>query len=292
MQVLSLWTNWRHPAYWRVALMAAALYLLGAVSLSHAQTLGNARWQFTPQQDRNRLSTYYDNLALPYYYTTDPDQTYFAPQNPNGGNISRTNVHFQISLKYGLAAQLFHDNDGIYLSYSQVSNWQAYDESAYFRDSQYQPELFYVQVRPQQQGWHWQQFQTGFMHQSNGKGGTDERSWNRLYIEGQWGNKQWAVNVRPWARIRFSGTNYNPNITDYMGYGDVKLRWQGHKQRLALTLRNQIESGFSKGYQALSYEFPLYGTLHGYLLLQSGYGLTVSTYNAYDNAIGIGIVLR
>ncbi|MCL1036864.1 phospholipase A [Shewanella submarina] len=248
---------------------------------------------FMPARDQFELSAYQGNYFLPWYYTSDPNQTYYAPQNPNGGDISKTNFQFQVSLKYGLASNLLTDNDGIYFSYTQVANWQAYDSSAYFRDTQYQPELFWVFLNDvDQNNWHWRHSRVGFMHQSNGKGGEYERSWNRFYLDFQFGKDQLAVNLRPWIRTDVHASrDYNPDIEDYLGYGDIQLQWKPGRHTIKLTLRNQMESSFSKGYEELSWQFPIYKKLHGYVKLQSGYGLTISDYNSYDNAIGIGVAL-
>lgn len=237
------------------------------------------------------LSLYQNNYLLPVYYSDKPFQSYFIPQNPNGGKINQTSLQFQFSLKYGLAENLFSDHDDIFIAYTQRANWQAYDPSAYFSDTQYQPEIFYTLYHNwQKHGFSLNSSSLGFEHQSNGKGGIYERSWNRVYLKfiGQYQN--FSYELKPWVRIHFpDSTDYNSDINHYMGYGHIKLNWHIGQQLLSLTLRNQIESGFARGYQELSWKFTIYKKLQGYLLMQSGYGLTVSTYNHYDNAVGIGI---
>lgn len=269
------------------------LFCLGLISMNCSASDGEFSYDYSPEQDQFNLSAYEDNYFLPWYYTADPNQAYYAPQNPNGGDVSKTNFQFQVSLKYGLVANLFTDRDGLYFSYSQIANWQAYDSSAYFRDTQYQPELFWVFLHGDDSSrWQWRHTSIGFMHQSNGKGGLYERSWNRFYADFQFAGDNLAVNVRPWIRTDVHGSrDYNPDIEDYMGYGDIQLTWKPGRHTLKLTLRNLMESGFSEGYEELTWQFPIYKKLHGYLKLQSGYGLTVSDYNDYDNAIGVGIAL-
>ncbi|GIU26411.1 phospholipase A [Shewanella sp. MBTL60-007] len=244
----------------------------------------------TPKEDLYNLRVFDNNFILPVYQTQSANQAYYAPQNPNKGEISETNVQFQISLKYGIANNLFTDNDGFYIAYSQISNWQAYDKSAYFRDSQYQPQVFwYWQHSDSEQVW--QGTSIGFEHQSNGKGGEYERSWNRVYLEFSLAFSDLELTIKPWVRADFSDIDYNPDIEDYMGYGSVKGDWYVGDHQISLTLRNIVESGFSKGYEELSWRFPIYKGLKGYLKLQSGYGLTISDYNHFDNAVGIGIAL-
>lgn len=244
----------------------------------------------TPADDLYKLTVFDNNFILPIYQTQSANQAYYAPQNPNKGEISETNVQFQFSLKYGIARNLLTENDGFYIAYSQISNWQAYDDSAYFRDSQYQPQVFWFWQHGDA-GDTWKSTSLGFEHQSNGKGGIYERSWNRVYLEFSLAYKDIEISIKPWLRADFSSTDYNPDIEDYMGYGTVKSDWYFGEHQVSLTLRNLVESGFSKGYEELSWRFPIYKGLRGYLKLQSGYGMTISDYNHFDNAVGIGIAL-
>ncbi|MGS0683218.1 phospholipase A [Shewanella sp. 125m-7] len=274
-------------------ILLAALVAAGSLQAKERVTISNEITGVAglkPQQDLYKLTTFDNNFVLPVYQTQAANQAYYAPQNPNDENISETNVQFQFSLKYGIANNLFTDNDGLYIAYSQVSNWQAYDKSAYFRDSQYQPQVFWFWQHSDETDT-WQSTSVGFEHQSNGKGGVYERSWNRVYLEFSLAFSDLEVSIKPWLRTDFSNTDYNPDIEDYMGYGSVKADWYMGEHQVSLTLRNLIESGFSNGYEELSWRFPLYKGIKGYLKLQSGYGMTISDYNHFDNAIGIGIAL-
>ena len=240
-----------------------------------------------PQDDLYQLKIFDNNYVLPLYQTQSPNQAYYRPQNPNKDDISKTNLQFQFSLKYGLANNLFTDNDGLYVAYSQVANWQAYDDSAYFRDVQYQPQIFWVWQHGEGNQV-WQNTSVGFEHQSNGKGGIYERSWNRAYVEFLFSFDDLKISVKPWLRLDFSSKDYNPDIEDYLGNGVVRADWYLGKHQFSLTLRNLAESGFSRGYEELSWRFPLYKGLRGYFKLQSGFGMTISDYNHFDNAVGIG----
>ncbi|MEF1219294.1 phospholipase A, partial [Photobacterium damselae] len=53
--------------------------------------------------------------------------------------------------------------------------------------------------------------------------------------------------------------------------------------------RNALESGFSRSYEKLTWNFPIYKRLRGYMLVESGYGLSISDYDHYDNGVGMGI---
>ena len=247
----------------------------------------------SPADEQFILTPYRDSFVLPVYYTQKPDQAYYAPLNPNNEDINKVNLQFQYSFKFGLLTNVFTDNDDLFISYTQLSDWQAYDKSAYFKDTQYQPELFWRFTHQQPLlGWHWQQSRIGFIHQSNGKGGLAERSWNRVFADVTFSKAALNIQVRPWLRIDGGAKHdYNPDIEDFLGYGDIKLNWQADSHTITLTLRNQFASNFSQGYEELTWKFPLYKKLHGYVKLESGYGMTISSYDNYDNAFGIGIAL-
>ena len=239
------------------------------------------------------LTPFLNNYVLPYYFTDKPNQAYYEPQNPNNSPVSDVNIQFQLSFKYGLAKNLFSDNDRLSFAYTQRSDWQAYDSSAYFRDSEYQPEVFLTFFRntPLSDGWVYRSATFGLEHQSNGKGGKYERSWNRAYADFVLTHGMWTVSIKPWLRTVIPGsTDYNPKIMRYMGYGRVAINYQFGQNIIGLELRNVLESGFSRGYEQLTWNFPIHKRLHGYLKVQSGYGFTVSDFDHYDNAIGVGFV--
>jgi phospholipase A1 len=71
----------------------------------------------------------------------------------------------------------------LYFAYTNRSFWQLYNEnSAPFRETNHEPEIFLLMPTD------WELFgfknsfiNLGFVHQSNGRGGTLSRSWNRIY---------------------------------------------------------------------------------------------------------------
>ena len=69
---------------------------------------------------------------------------------------------------------------------------------------------------------------TGIIHQSNGKGGELERSWNRSYINLEYKQSNYYINIKPWVLIfkNDSSDLHNPDISDYLGYGDITLGYR------------------------------------------------------------------
>ncbi|NLS11952.1 phospholipase A [Vibrio sp. SM6] len=254
------------------------------VTLSSVVTLGSAyaaQWSQPKSTDEKdaRFSAFKDNYFLPVYHETRVNQARFRPLNPNDDAVKDTFIQFRFSVKYRIARIERHN---LFLAYSQTSNWEAYASSAYFRDNDYNPELYYLL---EQQDY---SVALGFEHESNGAGGDEEVSWNRLYaglnIPFDWGYLQ----VTPWVRVH-TGTDYNPDIKHYLGYGETELAWNiSDHQTLKAMMRNGIESGFSRGYYRLAWTFPVYQGIKGYAKAEAGYGTTISNYNFRHNAFGLG----
>ncbi|WP_325894299.1 phospholipase A [Grimontia sp. NTOU-MAR1] len=228
------------------------------------------------------LSAHKDNYLLPFYKERHVNQERFEPLNPNDTEAKDTFVQFQFSVKYRL---LEVREDGLYLAYTQRSNWEAYDTSAYFRDSAYNPELFY---RLNLESW---QVDIGAEHESNGAGGDNEVSWNRVYIDARrywdWG----YVSFKPWLRV--GDVAYNPDISDYLGYGRLEVIWQpADSQDIKLTISNLFADDLDYLYYGISWNFPIYQGLRGYMKAETGYGLTISNYNFDDTAYGLGVAFN
>jgi phospholipase A1 len=230
-----------------------------------------------------------------------------SPAHPDAAtsrDIERDELKFQLSFK----ARLWESEDRRYaawLGYTQQSNWQALNapQSRPFRESDYEPELMFV-VQPDVplgRGWRWQLLNLGLVHQSNGSADPASRSWNRLYA--QFGveapdvaDGRLALLVRPWVRLHEpAGKDDNPDITDYLGYGDAVLVWQRDDQELTLTARGNPGTG--KGALQLEWSTRTLGPLRAlgpfrfYAQLFTGYGESLIDYNFRQTVIGVGFAL-
>ncbi|EGU42128.1 phospholipase A1 [Vibrio ichthyoenteri ATCC 700023] len=236
----------------------------------------------TIHAEERRFSAHRDNYLLPFYHESKVNQSRYETLNPNGHAAKDTFVQFQLSVKYKLLAW---DEHGVFLGYTQRSNWEAYDDSAYFRDDQYNPELFYRFTYDAGQ------LSVGFEHQSNGAGGDYEVSWNRAYVDAQWQFDTVSLRFKPWVDI--GSNNYNPDIVDFLGYGEAELGWQPLvSHEVKLTIANLFTKDWQKGAYRVSWRFPLYQGLNGYLKAETGYGLTISNYDFDESAFGAGFAFN
>ena len=241
------------------------------------------------------ISLYRPNYLLPYSYTTKPN--YQVSQNtvPQDQTLQRYEVDFQLSLKIPLWQNVYNNSSTLYAAYTQESFWQAYNKSAFFRETNYEPEVFLAN----HVNWHaFHQWQLSFLnigvsHQSNGRGGDLERTWNRVYGEAILSNSNWLISVKPWVVLNDASIRkYNQDIAKYLGYERILVSYKIHEHTLSLEARNTFESKFSKGALKASWSFPLTKKLHGYVQAFSGYGQSLLDYNHYTNSAGIGIALN
>ena len=84
-----------------------------------------------------------------------------------------------------------------------------------------------------------------------------------------------------------SSNLYNPDISDYMGYGDITLGYRVKNNVFTLMERN-----FKHPAVEVTWSFPVYGTLHGFINLFSGYGQSLIEYNHHTNSVGIGAAVN
>ncbi len=223
-------------------------------------------------------------------------EVYKSHLDDPGLNVDDVESQFQISIKSPLALNLFGMMD-IYGAYTNRSFWQVYnsEESAPFRETNHEPE-----------GWlqfdtNWEFFgfnntvnSLGIVHQSNGRGGSLSRSWNRIYANFVVERGAFALALKPWYRIQEDiEDDDNPDLTDYLGHYEIRAAYKLNDHVFSAMSRNNLESGFEKGAVELSWSFPLgdYKYFKGYVQYFTGYGESLIDYDNYVNKIGIGISL-
>ncbi|HKI81235.1 MAG TPA: phospholipase A [Pseudodesulfovibrio sp.] len=242
------------------------------------------------------ISLYKPTYVLPAYFTADPDQAVYAGNTPEGQTIGHTEVKFQFSLKIPVITRIAGTRLSWFGAYTQLSYWQAYAKSAFFRESNYEPETFleYDWRKTLPWGWRLEAVDLGAKHQSNGRGGDLERSWNRAYLGGTLAHERWTLNLQAWYPFHDQSLrDHNPDIARYLGYGRWVLSYHpSQRQSISLLSRNNITSGFSRGAWQLTWSFPLLERINGYLQIFSGYGQSLIEYDHRSRAVGLGVTLN
>lgn len=223
------------------------------------------------------------------------------PYNEEQAQIENVEIKFQLSLKYKVIESIFPDNGDLYVAYTNQSYWQAFNDdlSSPFREINHEPE-FWFQFRPEMQRGklEFSAVSLGFSHESNGRGGSLSRSWNRVYLNlgFKWGNL--AAGLKPWYRLPEDEKtdpadphgDDNPDIEAYMGNGELTLAYHINGNTFSTIWRNNLKRD-NKGAIKLGWSFPLLRRLKGYVQYFNGYGESLIDYDAYSNRIGVGFLL-
>lgn len=233
-------------------------------------------------------------------YNDDPYNTNYPLET--GEKLDRTEIKFQISMKIPLTHDLFGTGADVAVGYTQQSWWQLFNDeiSSPFRETNYEPELMFSwsDMRYRLPGFDGRGLRFAVVHQSNGRAQPRSRSWNRVYVSTLLEHGRWVMVPRVWYRLPEeekedpldpSGDD-NPDIDDYMGYGDLLAGYRFDHQSLSLLLRNNLQSD-NKGAVQIDWSFPLSGRLRGYVQYFNGYGESLIDYNQYVERIGVGVQL-
>jgi len=219
-----------------------------------------------------------------------------------GYNLDNVETKFQVSMKYVITRDILVENLDIYAAFTATSFWQSYnsDISSAFRETNYEPELIFSYKSP------WSFFgipisntSLSFNHQSNGQARELSRSWNRIIAGVVIVDDNLIWNLRAWYRIpeeekssiEDTTGDDNPNIEDYMGYGELGVLWKvTPDHNIDLMFRNNLKSE-NKGAVQIGWSFPLSEHLRGYVEYFNGYGESLIYYNEKVSRIGIGVKL-
>jgi phospholipase A1 len=257
------------------------------------------RWELDEGTDRGlwvprgHRRTY----LLPARWTTSVND---APSSPTQaadadyGPIASVEFKFQLSLKLKAVDDLFGSNADLWVGYTQQSHWQLYNTriSRSFRETNYEPEVFAtIPVTFPFFGLTGRMVNVGLLHQSNGQPDPGSRSWNRVYAQVGLERGAFSLLVRPWVRIdEAPADDNNPDITSYVGRGDIVGIWSKRGQTASLMLRSSFEDDW-RGAAQLDYSFPIGRNLKGYAQVFSGYGESLIDYNHRQTTVSLGLLL-
>ncbi|QDF98612.1 hypothetical protein CJ010_19765 [Azoarcus sp. DD4] len=211
-------------------------------------------------------------------------------------------ARYQLSFRYrlfddqGVVAETLPVTRGLYFGFTQTSLWDLESDSKPFRDTSFRPSLFYQWKLLDPSDGASLALSGGYEHESNGRGGTESRSIDTLFLRADaryyFGDGETYLGVSPklWSYI---DKEDNPDIARYRGYAELGLRF-GRDDGLMLAA--QLRRGTAGvGSSQLDLSYPLrrsvFSGVGAFLHLQyfNGYGETLLDYNeSHDPQIRIG----
>ena len=238
--------------------------------------------------------------VMPLWYNATPNYDIHSPTQDHvrasKDSLQHLDSKLQISMKTKLAQDVFDTNADVWLGYTQQSYWQVYNGkySRPFRSSDYQPEIFLTQpIKGNLPGnGSLRVLGAGLVHESNGQSDPLSRSWNRIYAMAgtEWGKL--TVIPRLWLIANENSKDSdNPDIGDYMGYGDVRWLYSLNDQSTVGGVMRYNPST-NKGAIQVDYAYPLKGGMKAILQVFHGYGENIQDYNHKSTNVGIGIMFN
>jgi phospholipase A1 len=261
-------------------------------------------WELDPGDKRGifNFTGYHPNFVLPIHETTNINRT---PQSPTQAVVDlpdyrKIEAKIQLSLRTKLAQDLLLPGADLWAAYTQQSLWQVYNsaDSKPFRDTDYQPELMYVVPAPEglralPGGWQWRYAQLALAHWSNGQSDPLSRSWNRVYAGAGFEHGDVGLTAHVWHRLHENiADDNNPDLTNYIGRGDLQLTWTPGAATASLLYRSTLTS-LHRGAAQFEWTYPVArdqpNGLRWFVQIFSGYGETLTDYNFRQTSIGAGL---
>lgn len=275
----------------------------GNSEVAQPLSLLDSRWELSPESKLGTFNIrgYNPVYVMPAFMTSHQNNQPHSPSPDNtvsgtSEQLQNVEAKFQLSLKAKVWQGVFGDAGDLWVGYTQSSRWQVYNStlSRPFRETDYEPEAMLVfDTHYQVFGWTGRLLGIGVDHQSNGRGDPLSRSWNRVIADVGFERDGWTVMLRPWWRIPESRSDDdNPDISDYMGRGEVQIVHEWRGQEFGMMLRHSMRGGSrSHGAARFSWSFPMAGNLRGYMEVFKGYGESLIDYNHNATYLGVGISL-
>jgi len=249
-------------------------------------------WELDEDKPRGEyaLMMHRSNYILPFSYNYSPNREPFQTDS-TGEDIERTEVAFQLSLKIKLWQDILGEDVDLWFGYTQKSFWQLYDiaESSPFRETNYEPE-FLINFRTHFSllGMDFRMITLGLNHQSNGRSEPYSRSWNRIVGNLGLERGDTSLLLKTWYRIpEKDAKDSNPDIYDYMGYGEIRGYHVWNRNRFSVMLRNNLDFSENRGAVQLEWSIPISEKVGFYIQYFNGYGESLLDY--YDNANRISL---
>jgi len=247
------------------------------------------------------ITAHKPNYFFPFSYASNVSETvYELPDAPDNLNYKNYEVNFQISLKSQInGGKLLLENDALFFGITMRSWWQLYNAplSSPFRETNYQPEIFYTTPLFSGPFGGKTAFIVGLEHQSNGQLQALSRSWNRVYAELIYERGAFVGSFRPWYRLpedkkrtpQDAEGDDNPDILDFIGHSQLSVGWKNDIFEVQTFARGNTSTG--KGAFDAKMTFPLFGKFRGIVHYFNGYGDSLIDYNRFQQRIGFGVAL-
>lgn len=237
----------------------------------------------------NILSFYQPNYILLFAHNKNPDYAIYRNRTPGKSKINHNEAKVQFSLYVPILRSMFGIDDlRFYFAYTQLFFWQIYNsQTPFIREVNYEP-IFWLRYHFAENMFANLQFD----HQSNGKGGYYEVSWNRIIGSAEFTSEHWYTQFSVWYPfwpLKADGHNAK-SLMHYLGYDKIVLSYNWKDIVISFEAQN-LESGLKRGHMMGSVSYAANSYIKLYMQYFSGYGQTLIEFDHYTTTYGFGIAL-
>lgn len=221
---------------------------------------------------------------------------YFIGGVPLNTDIDRasSDVKYQISFKQMLIKNTLFWDTYLYLTYTQKSFWQIFEESSPFEEINFNPSVglgkAFFDKNNQLKG-----IGTfALNHNSNGQDGEESRSWNSVNLSyATLLDEKTTIKAEGWFPFMYK--EGNPDILDYLGLFKINIDREFIPDKLSSEL--QLQKGLTWGWEGalrLRVYYNVFNTTNQYLMMEwyMGYGENLLDYTQFRNMVRIGYVIK
>lgn len=247
-------------------------------------------------QNINRAK-FRDSIRQTPYFSIHKDN-YFISGVPTNKTIGRAtaDAKYQISFRQVVTREKLPLDAYIYLTYTQKSFWNIYEDSFPFRDVNFNPSVAIAKPIFSKTDRLKGLLSLSVEHESNGRDSIFSRSWNRVTFG--YATKLWhktSVHFEAW--IPFAYQKGNPDILDYTGLAEINLEQEFIKNKFyaSVMLRKGINlDGKGTVRSRIYYSLFKKNTANQYLMLEwyVGQAENLLLYQQSRSVIRIGYVIK
>lgn len=204
-----------------------------------------------------------------------------------------SDIKFQISLGIRLTNNTLPWNTYLFLMYTQKAFWNVFEDSMPMHDINFNPGIglarpFFINNR------YVGKLTLMVEHESNGKGETESRSWNKVSLAGSALINEWLmVHAKFWIPI--VDGEHNKDILRYSGIWQSGFVAYTPSKKLSLGVTLVKRAGWNLNFNTIvDFIWRVSDKTNLNLLLQyyNGYGENMIDYNKFHSRLRVGIVFR
>ena len=255
-----------------------------------------------------QLDTVKVDFKKPMYLTVSKDQAlelfssqpdfglykdnYFITGIPTNipANNQTADAKFQISIRQRLFNTIMPFNTQLMLIYTQKSFWNIYEESCPVADNNYNPGLLLTRPIIHKNSFKGM-LALSFEHESNGRKGAENRSWNFFTFSGTYFfNSYFFAQAKIW--YGWLGED-NTELYECRGFGLLALNYRGANNLVAVSFVLNPIKDFSVNTQ-LEVSYKINKRANQFLFLQwyNGRGENLLNYNRHTSMVRAGICIK